>query len=508
MSGSARRSPAAAYLASRTRFGIKFGLEAMQGLMETLGHPQLAFPTLLIAGTNGKGSVAAYTDAALRAAGLRCGRYTSPHLVRVNERITVGGEEIGALALEAAVEEVRRAARRLVRTGALSAHPTFFEAVTAAAFVHFREKAVEVAVLEVGMGGRLDATNVSEPLASAIVTVDKDHEKYLGSTLGAIAAEKAGVLRPGRVTVLGAMAPEASIAILREADRIGASCVDAFEGTTVEPSTGGLRVRTARGERVVATLPGRHQQDNAVVAWRLLEEAAAAGLPVDLARAAHGFADARWPGRLQRIDGRPRVLLDGAHNASGAAALGEALRGEPPFVLMFGAMADKDVAAIGRLLFPLAQAVVVTQAPGQRAATPVDIVARVGPVAPPVRREPGVARALALAGRLAGPDGLIVVAGSLYLVGDVLRRMESTSLHTAARDPDARVAGGPVFTRRPVAAKAAGARPASDGPRASSPPARERNPVPGRTNRADSSRARAASPRPPASRGRRDRGRR
>ena len=274
------------------------------------------------------------------------------------------------------------------------------------------------------MGGRLDATNVSEPLVSAIVTVEKDHEQYLGSTLAAIAIEKAGVLRPGRVTVLGAMAPEASIAILREADRIGASCVDAFDGTTTEPSTGGLRVRTARGERVVATLPGRHQQDNAVVALRLLEEAAAAGLRFDLAQAAGGFSAVRWPGRLQRIAGRPKVLLDGAHNVSGAKALAEALHGEPPFVLVFGSMADKDVAAIGRHLFPLAQAVVVTQAPGERAATPVDIVARVGPVAPPVRREPGVGRALALAKRLAGPDGLVVVAGSLYLVGDVLKRME------------------------------------------------------------------------------------
>jgi len=438
MSGRARRSPAAAYLASRTRFGIKFGLETMQALLDALGRPQVAYPALLIAGTNGKGSVAAYADAALRAAGLRCGRYTSPHLVRVNERITVGGEEIAPDALETVVDQVRRAARRLVRAGTLSAHPTFFEVVTAAAFAHFRDQAVDVAVLEVGMGGRLDATNVCEPIASAIVTVDKDHEQYLGSTLGAIAAEKAGVLRPGRVTVLGPMAAEASIAILREADRIGAVCAFAFEGTTAEPSTGGLRVRTARGERVVATLAGRHQRDNAVVALRLLEEAAVAGLRFDLARAAHGFAGARWPGRLQRIAGRPPLLLDGAHNVSGALALAEALRSEPPFVLVFGSMADKDVAAVGKQLFPLAQAVVVTQAPGERAATPVDIVARVGPVPPPVRREPGIGRALALAERLAGPDGLVVVAGSLYLVGDVLRRMERR----------------PVVTRRPPAAKA------------------------------------------------------
>lgn len=427
MSKEARRSPAAAYLASRTRFGIKFGLETMQALLSALDRPHLAFPTLLIAGTNGKGSVAAYADAGLRAAGLRCGRYTSPHLVRVNERITVDGEEIAPLALESAVDAVRLAARRLVRAGTLTAHPTFFEVVTAAAFLHFRERAVEVAVLEVGMGGRLDATNVSEPLASAIVTIDMDHERYLGATLAAIAGEKAGVLRAGRVTVLGTMATEARIAILRVADERGARCVDAFDGTSTEPSTAGLRIRTARGEHVVAPLPGLHQRANAVVALRLLEEAAAGGLRFDLAQAARGFGDARWPGRLQRIPGRPSLLLDGAHNPAGAAALARALGDEPPFVLVFGAMADKDVSAVGRQLFPLAQAVVVTRAPGERAAAPVDIVARVGSVGPPVRREPNVARALDLAARLAGPGGLVVVAGSLYLVGEVLRRRERES---------------------------------------------------------------------------------
>lgn len=490
MTSPARRSPAAAYLASRTRFGMKFGLETMQALMDALGRPQLAYPTLLVAGTNGKGSVAAYADAGLRAAGLRCGRYTSPHLVRVNERIAVGGEDIAQDALEDAVDEVRHVARRLIRAGTLSAHPTFFEAVTAAAFLHFRARAVDVAVLEAGMGARLDATNVSDPLASAIVTVEMDHERYLGSTLAAIAGEKAGVLRPRRVTVLGAMATDARIAILREAERLGASCVDAFEGASTEPSTAGLRVRTPRGERVVKTLPGAHQHQNAVVALRLLEEAAAAGLSFDFARAAHGFADARWPGRLQRIAGQPALLLDGAHNPAGAAALAAALRDEPPFVLVFGAMADKDVSAIGKMLFPLAQAVIVTQAPGERAATPIEIVERVGPVGPPVRREAGVGRALAMAGRLAGPSGLVVVAGSLYLVGDVLRRMEAA----------------PLFTTSRGAAKAAAPRPASADRPASSSRGADTTARSAPKHRGGGSRARPASPTPPASRGRRDRG--
>src|SRR3989454_1930176 len=176
----APRSRADAYLSSRVRFGIKFGLETMRALCEELHHPERAFASLLVAGTNGKGSVVAYTDAALRASGLRVGRYTSPHLARVNERIAVDGRDITDAALEAAVLRVRAAAEGLVREGTIAAHPTYFEALTAAAFAHFRDRAVDVAVLEVGMGGRLDATNVVDPLASAIVSVDLDHEAYLG----------------------------------------------------------------------------------------------------------------------------------------------------------------------------------------------------------------------------------------------------------------------------------------------------------------------------------------
>src|SRR5574340_824760 len=190
-------------LAQRTRFGIKFGLETMRALVEEMGHPERAFPSLLIAGTNGKGSVAAYCDSVLRASGLRAGRYTSPHLVRVNERIAVNGHDITDAAFARAVHAVRDAATHLIRQGRLAAHPTFFEVLTAAAFEHFRSARVDVAVLEVGLGGRLDATNVVEPVASAIVSIDFDHEVYLGHTLAAIAGEKAGVMRTNRATVLG-----------------------------------------------------------------------------------------------------------------------------------------------------------------------------------------------------------------------------------------------------------------------------------------------------------------
>ena len=419
-----RRSRADAYLSSRVRFGIKFGLETMRALCEELHHPERTFASLLVAGTNGKGSVVAYADAVLRASGLAVGRYTSPHLVRVNERIAVGGRDVGPAAFEAAVERVRRAAARLVRARTIPAHPTYFEVLTAAALDHFRRSRVDVAVLEVGMGGRLDATNVAEPLAGAIVSVEKDHEAYLGSTLAAIAHEKAGVLRAGRVTVLGPLPPEARAAVEREAAGGGARLVSARDGVAVKETSDGLEIRTPRfAYHGVRTLPGAHQRDNALVALRLLEEARAAGVAVNLGAAAAALAATRWPGRLERVvlEGAPPLLLDGAHNPAAARALAAYLRDAPPFVLVFGVMADKDVEVMTRILFPLAQAVVLTRAPTDRAAAPEDIARRAGEAGRRAKMEGNPRRALALARRLAPAGGQVVVAGSLYLVGEVTR---------------------------------------------------------------------------------------
>ncbi len=421
---------AAAYLATRARLGVKFGLETIQALLDALGRPERAFPSLLVAGTNGKGSVVAYADAVLGAAGLCVGRYTSPHLVRVHERITVNGREITPRGLERAVGRVQRAAEELVAEGRLAAHPTYFEAVTAAAFAHFRSAGVEVAVLEVGMGGRLDATNACDPVASAIVSIALDHEAYLGASLDAIAGEKAGVLRASRTTVVGALPEEARTAIEREAAARGAHLVHAAEDTRVrdDPARpGSLSVETPRGRYDgLRPLSGLHQRDNLAVALRLLEEAHAAGIPFDPAAhpgvVAEGIAATRWPGRLQRLPGRPSLLLDGAHNPEGARALAAHLRTlGRPFVLVFGAMADKDITAMGRELFPLAEAIVLTQAPGDRAARASEIVERVGAAAAGAILTGGVREAMAAARRKAGPEGLVVVAGSLYLVGEVLK---------------------------------------------------------------------------------------
>lgn len=413
---------ALAYLASRVRFGMKFGLGTSHALAEALGHPERSYATALIAGTNGKGSVAAYVDAALRASGHKVGRYTSPHLVRVHERIVVDGREISDAALERAVARVRAAATRLVAARRIPAHPTYFEVLTLAAFDHFRHAGVDVAVLEVGLGGRLDATNISDPRVSAIVSIDRDHEAYLGTTLAAIAKEKAGVLRRGRPVVVGPLPGPALRAVTREAARVGARLVPAPSGAVVSGGDGDdgpfdVVTRRRRYAGIVA-LPGRHQRDNALVAIRVLEELRDAGVRVDLRAVPRAFADTAWPGRLQRLPGG--LLLDGAHNPAGARALARYLRPRRPFVLVFGAMSDKAVGAMARALFPLASQIVLTRAPGRRAASPGQIAALAGVHGRRARLEPSLGRALRVARRLAIPGAPVVVAGSLYLIGAVL----------------------------------------------------------------------------------------
>jgi dihydrofolate synthase/folylpolyglutamate synthase len=419
------------YLARRVRFGMKFGLETMRALVAEMGHPERAYPSLLVAGTNGKGSVVAYCDSVLRASGLRTGRYTSPHLVRVNERIAVDGRDITDREFAAAVRAVRDASERLVRRRVLRAHPTFFEVLTAAALAHFQRRRVDVAVLEVGLGGRLDATNVVDPVASAIVSIDFDHEVYLGRTLAAIAGEKAGILRARRPTVVGPVEEEARKAIRERARTVGARVLDATRGAKYSLA----RARSASGSPVVdlrtrsrryaalKPLPGAHQRANLLVAVRLLEEAKAEGIAVDLRRVPGAVARTRWPGRLERVSGRPPLVLDGAHNPAGARALAAYLDGGPPFVLLFGAMADKDVRGLATELFPLATEIVLTRPRVSRAAGPDEIARRASPLADRAHREPSVTRALRLARRLArahGPSTAVVVAGSLYLVGAVM----------------------------------------------------------------------------------------
>ena len=398
-------------------FGVKLGLDGIRALLELLDRPQSAFPSILVGGTNGKGSVAAMLDAMLLAHGRRTGLYTSPHLVRPNERIRIGGEDIGSAELDRVLEVVRTACERGVASGALEAHPSFFEVMTAAAMTAFHDARVDVAVLEVGLGGRLDATNAMEPLVSAIVTVGLDHVATLGGTLAAIAGEKAGILRAGRVLVSGVDQPEA-LAVLR------ARCAES-SAMFVDARTAPFRYDDLR-----LPLAGAHQKANARVAVATLEAfAEARGLAIDPEAVRRGLAAVRWPGRLQLVPGRPPVLLDGAHNPQGAMALAAELAvergaGRPRPVLVFAAMKDKDVAGLISPLLPHVVRVVATRPGVDRAEDPEVLAATIRGAGTPAETASGPAEALARARELAGSDGFVLVAGSLYLVGSVLALLD------------------------------------------------------------------------------------
>jgi dihydrofolate synthase/folylpolyglutamate synthase len=397
----------------------------MRLLVREFGHPERSFKSVLIAGTNGKGSVSAYLDEALRSASLRIGRYTSPHLIDVRERITVSGRNIGNAEFERLVIEVRDRSEHMRLRGLIENHPNHFEILTMVAFLHFQKQEVDIAVLEVGMGGRLDATNVTSPLVSAIVSIDFDHEEYLGPTLSSIASEKAGVLRRNREVILGPMAPEAERTIRRLARNIGARVVPAFQGVSVRASAAGLIIKTPLSRYSGARpLQGAHQRSNLVVAIRALEALAAAGAPLDLTRSVQAMNGVVWPGRLERIEGRPAFLLDGAHNPAGARALSRYLAQSPaPYVLVFGAMRDKHVLEMARELFPRARLVVATRVRMKRAATAAHLAAIGRDIGVRVIEEPSIRHALSKAARNARGSEMIVVAGSLYLVGAVRKRL-------------------------------------------------------------------------------------
>lgn len=413
------------YLFSLEQFGIKLGLEQIRALLRELGQPELAYPCLVIAGTNGKGSVTAMAERALRAAGYRTGRYTSPHLVHVEERIAIDGTPIdpaGPHGFDALADAVRRAA------AALPAPPTFFEATTALALEAFRRARVDVAVLEVGLGGRLDATNVLTSAAVAITAIDLDHEMYLGSAIDTIAREKAGVIKPHGLCVLGRNGDAARRVVAEACRAAAAELIYAPDGVTtgvvMDRGLTRLSVATAQAAygEVTLGLRGRHQIDNAITAVRLLEAAPArCGLRVGADAILSGLRDVEWPGRLEL--GRHRrgdVLIDGAHNPAGARALAayihETYGRRVPIVL--GVMRDKSIDGIVEALADCASTFVCTSPASPRAAAPSDLAAIVRRCAPavPVSAAPTPRAALDEALRDGGPA---VVAGSLYLAGEI-----------------------------------------------------------------------------------------
>jgi dihydrofolate synthase/folylpolyglutamate synthase len=391
------------------QFGIKFGLENISTLVEALGHPERTFRSVHVAGTNGKGSVTAMVESVLRVAGYRSARYTSPHLVDLSERFFIRGQDVDPDTLEEAIDDLRALIEDLRESGRLAVSPTFFEVTTALAFELFRRANVELAVCEVGLGGRLDATNVLVPEVSAITSIGLDHEQYLGTTLREIAVEKAGIIKRGVPVVLGPLESEAREAVVDVARSRGAPIIDATATDDVRRMTIGLR--------------GAHQVQNAAVALKVLELIAMQGIALSRSAIAEGFARVSWPGRLdirRMSDGR-EILLDAAHNPDGARALAAYLQ-TSPFAgapIVFGVMRDKDIEGILRALEPVTGTMFMTRTSSARAAHPADLAATLQSIARShsVEVVPSPIDAVAAAWFR---SNRIVVAGSIFLLGDVL----------------------------------------------------------------------------------------
>jgi len=419
----------------------KFDLDHMRVLLAALGHPEKSLPSVLIAGTNGKGSTAATLASILQNSGLKTALYTSPHLMRLNERIRIDGEEISDDDFAALHKEVDRAAEDLVERGKLPWHPSFFEMMTAIAFRQFAREDVDIAVLEVGMGGRLDATNVVEPVVSVITDISLDHQKFLGNTVGEIAREKVGILRRGGIAVTLPQQPEANDVIGNTILELGATGVTAVAYVPpVSPgSTDYLKAAAYRyplqvmGKQIMVESPlvGRHQLRNVALAIAAAVELTKQGFAgITPAAIEQGIRETRWPGRFQVLpprSGWPEIILDVAHNPAGAWALRSALSerlGDRPLIFVFGAMRDKAISEMTEILFPLARQVIATRPDNPRSASPEEIRKAGERTGADIRTAGDVESALNLGRETAAADDVIVVTGSIYLVGEVMRRLE------------------------------------------------------------------------------------
>jgi dihydrofolate synthase/folylpolyglutamate synthase len=465
----------------------KFDLEHMRVLLAALGHPEQNFPSVLIAGTNGKGSTAATLASILRASGLKTGLYTSPHLVRINERIRLDGQTISDDDFALVHDVVGRTAERLVSEGDLPWHPSFFEMLTAMAFEYFARNRPEIVVLEVGMGGRLDATNVVEPRVSIITDIALDHQKFLGETVTEIAREKAGIIRAGGVVVTLPQLAEANDVIGHAILDAGARAVNAVPyvppvspGTqypvsstngpvascqlpvSSQSSVLGSQSSSAAGFRqryllelfgttiaVDSPLIGRHQFRNVALAVAAAVELNEQGFrQITAGTIERGIRETHWPGRFQIVSGAAPLehtssardpqgpkggsrepveyVLDVAHNPAGAWALRatlSAVYGDRPVTIVFGVLRDKAMAEMAEILFPTAERVIATHADNPRSASPAEIRQAAARVAGEMEEAENVRKALEQAERAAGPNGLVVVTGSIYVVGEAMRTL-------------------------------------------------------------------------------------
>lgn len=410
----------------------KFDLNAMRVLTEALGSPQMRCPAVLIAGTNGKGSTSATLASILRAGGYRTGLYTSPHLVRVNERVRIDGRDISDDDFARLYFRVDDCARKLVADGRLAWHPSFFETMTALAFLAFAEQGVQIAVLEVGMGGRLDATNLVEPLISVITDVSLDHTEWLGNTITEIAREKAGILRQDGVLVTLPQHPEANQAIGEAAVALNVRGVNAADYIPARETATGLYFLDVLGEsiRIDSPLAGAHQQRNVALAIAAAVELSNHhGFKLTPQQIAEGVRATRWPGRLERFShaGRPDVLMDVAHNPAGAWALRAAISQLNPqpksMTVIFGCLKDKAFGEMAQILFPVFDTVVITEVRSPRTAHLPELQQAAEATGARALTATDPDNALAQALDVTPKGGLIVVTGSVYLVGELRARL-------------------------------------------------------------------------------------
>ena len=426
---------ALAWLESLGQFGSRPGLERINQVLDNLGRPEKGLSIIHVAGTNGKGSVATFISSVLTAAGYSTGLYTSPHLVQYQERFLTDGVEAAEHELALYFTQVREVVDRLQAESGLIL--TEFEVLTVVAFLYFAARRVDYLVLEVGLGGRLDATNVVVPKLAVITRIGIDHMAVLGNTLAAIAGEKAGIIKPKVPVVMGAQEAEAEAAIRAAADRNQAVLYATEDSVFVHPkehNLSGQRFTLKVADRLYPDLwiklLGPHQLENAATAacaWRVLAEQ---GAGISEAAFRQGLAAARWPARFEVVKTKPLTIIDGAHNLSGAEALARTVEQYLPagrLLLVVGVLADKDVNGILRVFASFASKAVVTRPDSPRAAAPKDVAAQLRLLGVDTLVEPDIGRAVDKALTLAGPKDTVLVCGSLYLAGkarECLRRMK------------------------------------------------------------------------------------
>jgi dihydrofolate synthase/folylpolyglutamate synthase len=410
----------------------KYRLENIQILLEQLGNPQQSFLAILVAGTNGKGSVTAMIESIARKAGYRTALYTSPHLISIEERMRVCGVPISPDDFAKFASLIRATSEQLVEENRLANVPTFFEQVTAIALAYFSEAKVELAILEVGLGGRLDATNAAERMVSVITTIDFDHQEILGNSIEEIAAEKAAIIKSEARAVIGRQVyPKALEVLQQRCTDVGVVPVFASQPIDIKfvdfgRATFNYQSHQGNDYVVALGLRGRHQTDNAALAIEACEMISQAGFAISREAIIKGLAEVVWEGRLELVDGKPAFLFDGAHNRAGAKVLKEFLQEnwQGSLTLIFAAMNDKDIEGMGAELFPLPEKIILTRVDEKRGASEerLQAVAKAGQGETIYCADVEASFAKALA--ITPASGLICVAGSLYLVGAIKKLLQ------------------------------------------------------------------------------------